>query len=223
MRGKKLLTNLICAFIPSKLIRERLKLRASDNQILIIDNGKERKMKLRELKNLKFNFLGESAKNIIKIHKNSKIKGVINVFANNNEIFFGENVTGNYMISTTENSKLVISDGCAANGLNINLFTPSECIIGKDCLFSWNVNIFPSDGHAIYDKKTNKLLNSKSTLKIGNHCWIGYGSTITKNAYLPDNTIVGASSVVCKKFKDKYTVIAGNPAKVVKEGIRFER
>lgn len=71
MRGKKLLTNLICAFIPSKLIRERLRLRASDNQILIIDNGKERKMKLRELKNLKFNFLGESAKNIIKIHKNS--------------------------------------------------------------------------------------------------------------------------------------------------------
>lgn len=95
-------------------------------------------MKLRELKNLKFNFLGESAKNIIKIHKNSKIKGVINVFANNNEIFFGENVTGNYMISTSENSKLVISNGCAANGLNINLFTPSECIIGNLSLISFD-------------------------------------------------------------------------------------
>jgi hypothetical protein len=40
-----------------------------------------------------------------------------------------------------------------------------------------------------------------------------------KNAGLADNTIVGCCSVVTKRFDTGYCVVAGNPAKVVKEEV----
>ncbi|MBD5405704.1 acyltransferase, partial [bacterium] len=107
--------------------------------------------------------------------------------------------------------------------LNIHALNHSELIIGEDCMFSWNITIFSNDGHKMFDKETEKPLSVKSKLVIGNHCWIGYGCIITKNGSLPDNTVVGAGSVVSKKFEKEYTAIAGNPAKVVKEGIKWER
>jgi acetyltransferase-like isoleucine patch superfamily enzyme len=44
-----------------------------------------------------------------------------------------------------------------------------------------------------------------------------------KNAGLPDNTIVAAKSVVSKKFTESNTVVGGNPARVVKTGVNWDR
>lgn len=219
---RKVLVNMLCAFVPSKFLRSRLRIILSDNKIFITDNGKERKLRLFELRKLKIGFRGKWSKgNIIKMHKNAKITGKITLMGNNSEIYIGKNVHGKYIIEIGDNSKIIISDGCYANGLNIYSFLPSELIIGENCLFSWDVNIFPHDGHNVWDKKSDKLLNPKSTLKIGNHCWVGYGCIITKNAFLPDNTIVGAGSVVSKKFDKEYTAIGGNPVKIIKEDIKW--
>lgn len=57
---------------------------------------------------------------------------------------------------------------------------------------------------------------------IKNHCWIGYGAFITKNVQLPNNTIVGLASVVTEKFFEEYTVIAGNPAKIIKRNVTWD-
>lgn len=202
---KKVLVNILCAFIPSKFLRNRLRLFMSNNQVFIIDNdGKERKLRLFEFKKLKIGFKGKwSSNNIIKIHKSSKIKGEICLIGCNN--------------------KITISDGVSFNGVNIYALGNSELVIGKDCMFSWNVSILTNDGHKMFDKETEKPLSIKSKLVIGNHCWVGCDSTITKNGSIPDNTIVGTKSVVSKKFEKEYTAIAGNPAKVIKEDIRWER
>ena len=219
---KKFFVNILCAFIPSRFVRDRLRIIFSDNQIFITDEKEERKLGLFDLKNFKIGFCGKHTKNnTIKIHKNAVITGKITLIGNNSEIYIGKNVHGKYIIVTGDDSKIIISDGCYSNGLNIYSFLPSELIIGKDCLFSWDVNIFSHDGHNVWDKKTNKLLNPKSSLKIGSHCWVGYGCVITKNASLPDNTIVGAGSVVSKKFEKEYTAIGGNPAKIIKENIKW--
>ena len=42
---------------------------------------------------------------------------------------------------------------------------------------------------------------------------------ILKNAFLADYTIVGAGSVVTKKFSEPHTIIAGNPARVVRTDV----
>lgn len=219
---KKILVNILCAFIPSESLRHRLRV-LSSNKIFIIDNGKERRMKFFELKNeIKVKSIGGfRSNNVIKIDKSCKFIQLI-LTGDNNYISFGKNIYGYYIINGS-NSKLIVNDGVHSNGTQFNLFGETEVIIGENCLFSWNVNIFPCDGHRIFDKNTGKPLSVKSKLVIGNHCWIAHGCIITKNGSLPDNTIVGAGSVVSKKFEKEYTVIAGNPAKVVKEGIRWER
>ena len=52
-------------------------------------------------------------------------------------------------------------------------------------------------------------------ITIGKNCFIGCNSIILKGTVLGDGCVVGAGAVVCGKFEPN-TVIAGNPAKVIK-------
>ncbi len=52
---------------------------------------------------------------------------------------------------------------------------------------------------------------------IGKGCWIGMNSVILPGVTLGNNTIVGAGSIVTKSFHDGNCMIAGNPAKKIKE------
>ena len=100
----------------------------------------------------------------------------------------------------------------------------AKIIIGNDCMFSYSVEVWASDAHSIIDKDSKKILNKVSKpLVIGNHCWLGCGVMLTKNACLANYTIVGAGSVVTKPFIQEYIAIAGNPAKIVKENVNWER
>lgn len=53
--------------------------------------------------------------------------------------------------------------------------------------------------------------------RIGDYCWIGMNSVIMPNTVLGDFTIVQAGSVVKDSFAEGYCVIAGNPAKIIKQ------
>ncbi|MCH5330753.1 MAG: galactoside O-acetyltransferase, partial [Alistipes sp.] len=46
-------------------------------------------------------------------------------------------------------------------------------------------------------------------------CWIGAGSTILPGVTVGENAVVGAGSVVTKDVEDN-TVVAGNPARLIK-------
>ena len=52
---------------------------------------------------------------------------------------------------------------------------------------------------------------------LGKNCWIGMNSVILPGVVLGEKTIVGAGSVVTKSFLEGYCVIAGNPAKKIKD------
>jgi len=51
---------------------------------------------------------------------------------------------------------------------------------------------------------------------IGRSCWLGANSVVLPGVHLGDHTIVGAGAVVTKSFPEGRVVIAGNPAKPVK-------
>lgn len=53
---------------------------------------------------------------------------------------------------------------------------------------------------------------------IGKRCFIGCGSIIMPNITLGDNVVVAAGSVVTKDVPSG-SIVAGNPAKVIKKGI----
>lgn len=95
--------------------------------------------------------------------------------------------------------------------------------IGEDCMLSGNIVIWTTDGHAIIDKNSGKVINQVTKTVIGNHCWIGYGACLCKNTNLSHDVIVGARSVVSKVFKDSNVIIAGNPAKIIKYDVAWDR
>ena len=85
-----------------------------------------------------------------------------------------------------------------------------------------NVIIIPSDGHIVYDINTSELLNKGEDVVIGNHVWIGLNCIFLKGAKVSNDTIVGANSLVNKKF-EKNVIIAGSPAKIVKSDVNWDR
>lgn len=132
-------------------------------------------------------------------------QAVIIIYCNDCELSIGDNIHIEY-------------DVC------ISLAEPfAKCKIGDHVRIAEKVRIFAADAHPIIDINTGKVINygqGKRCLTVGNNCWIGLYSFLGKNTILPDFTIVGAHSVVTKKFDEPYTIIAGNPAKIIKRGVK---
>ena len=83
--------------------------------------------------------------------------------------------------------------------------------IGDYTQISANVGLISSN-HYIEDTRKHHI----EFIKIGKYCWIGMNSIILPGVILGDHTVVGAGSVVTKSFPNGYCVIAGNPAKLIK-------
>ncbi len=80
-------------------------------------------------------------------------------------------------------------------------------------------NLGPNVGiiSANHDFVNNSLATDAPPVEIGRYCWMGMGAIILPGVRLGDFTIVGAGSVVTKSFPEGYCVVAGNPARVIKE------
>ena len=64
------------------------------------------------------------------------------------------------------------------------------------------------------DEQFFKKRFSRKTI-IGHDTWIGHGAIIKPEIVIGDGAIVGAGSVVTKNVED-YTIVAGNPAKIIR-------
>lgn len=60
---------------------------------------------------------------------------------------------------------------------------------------------------------------NKGDIVVGNDVWIGIDATIMPGVKIGDGAIIGAKSVVTKDV-EPYTIVGGNPAKVIKK--RFD-
>ncbi|MBK8992745.1 MAG: acyltransferase [Gammaproteobacteria bacterium] len=74
--------------------------------------------------------------------------------------------------------------------------------------------ITDSDWHGIYDRIERNA--EPAPIRIGNNVWIGDRATVLKGVTIGDNSIVGAGAVVARDVPAN-VVVAGNPARVVKE------
>lgn len=91
--------------------------------------------------------------------------------------------------------------------------------IGRDVLIGGNCKIIDNDFHPLRAEQRNpqKVEDiKKRPIVIGDGCFIGANSIILKGTTLGKNCVVGAGSVVCGSFPDN-VIIAGNPAKIVKQ------
>ena len=128
-----------------------------------------------------------------------------------------------------EHSQLIIGKDLSCIGCSLYMHDEpnTKVIIGDDCMFSFDIIIWPSDGHAIISDK-GEYLNKGENITIGNHVWLGMGVNVLKGSHIPDNSIIAARSVVLKSSTKASTrafatlsgggVFAGIPARLVKSG-----
>lgn len=83
--------------------------------------------------------------------------------------------------------------------------------IGKDCLFSTNVQIWNSDTHTILNSE-REVINPCKPIVIGDRVWLGQNVSVLKGVTIGDYSVIGLSSVVTKSIPE-HSVAVGNPAK----------
>lgn len=115
-------------------------------------------------------------------------------------------------IKVFENAKLSIGRGYVNR--NAQIRCQKEITIGDDVAIARDVYIMDSDSHSILEDGYEMA----RPISIGNHVWIGARAMILKGVTIGDGAIIAAGSVVTKDVPSM-AVVAGVPAKVIKENV----
>ena len=89
-----------------------------------------------------------------------------------------------------------------------------EIVIGDSVMLANGVYITDSDWHGIYDRTTRDA--RVRPVHIGDNVWLGDHSVVLKGVTIGVNSVVAAHAVVSRDVPPN-VVVAGNPARVVKE------
>ncbi|QIM53981.1 acyltransferase [Hydrogenophaga crocea] len=142
--------------------------------------------------------------------------------------------------------QLAIGDQCIINcridfdGPDGSVHIGNRCFIGKshlvcreritigdDVVISWGVTVVDHNSHALdWEHRQSDVVDWAQGRKDWTHiqvrpvvirdkAWIGFGATILKGVEIGEGSIVGAGAVVTKDV-EAFTVVAGNPANVIK-------
>jgi len=148
----------------------------------------------------------------------------------------GAVVFGNYVscyagcsFSIGENGQCTVGDFTLLNGALI--MAEEKIEIGSHCLISWNIGIADSDFHPL--EPAQRLIDAQALapyfkdrpprpklktapVKIADNVWVGMNAVILKGVTIGENSVVAAGSVVTKSVPPS-TVVAGNPAVIVRQ------
>ena len=124
-------------------------------------------------------------------------------------------------------SRIIVTDGGVlkiGNNLFSNVNFSVQCeesiTFGNDVLIGWNVSVRDTDGHTIYHE--GKTKNKTSSVVIGDHVWIASDATIIKGSHITGDSVVACNSLVSGlRMEKEGCLIAGVPAKIIKENISW--
>ena len=77
------------------------------------------------------------------------------------------------------------------------------------------------DSHSILDSD-GKRINKAKDIAIGDHVWIGQQVIVLKGSTVGADSIVGTGSLLTGKTYDSNSIIAGIPAKIVKQHVSWD-
>ena len=95
----------------------------------------------------------------------------------------------------------------------------TDITVGEGCLFANAVRLRTGDSHSLLKKSTGARINPSKSITVGNHVWVGTGVTILKGVQVADGCVVGAGSLLAKAYSQPNCVLAGVPAREVKQDV----
>jgi acetyltransferase-like isoleucine patch superfamily enzyme len=114
------------------------------------------------------------------------------------------------------NCKIIFGNNCSFNRNN-NLISRFGIRIGDNVITGPNVSLYDHN-HCFSDSNIPfwKQGFFGKEIIIGNNVWIGTNSVITSGVNIGDNVVIAAGSIVTKNIESN-SVVAGNPAKIIKK------
>ncbi len=118
-----------------------------------------------------------------------------------------------------------IGDRCYVG--SSHLVCHSGIKIGDDVIISWGVTIVDHDSHSLdWGRRKNDVRDWQIGRKdwsgvvikpvvIQDKVWIGFGASVLKGVTVGEGAVIGAQAVVTRDVAP-YTVVAGNPARVIR-------
>lgn len=122
-----------------------------------------------------------------------------------------------------DNSCIIIDEHTTMLGGEVASTEGCNIRIGKDCMFSANIDIRNGDSHTIYSIIDGTRINNASDIVIGNHVWLTRNVSVLKGAVIAANCVVGHSSVVSGVCDSENSVYAGIPARKMKGNINWKK
>lgn len=163
--------------------------------------------------------------------------------ARGNKIYFDETLPDNIVISFEGcNNELHIDERLAVGNLRIqfgnnglceigrnteiiggSLFiSNSKLLIGDDCLFSTEVIIRTHDAHHIFDLETHERINFPRDVIVEDNVWIGHRVSLLGGTQIGKGSVVGSNAVTSSRFGN-HQIVAGNPARCIRENICWSK
>lgn len=132
------------------------------------------------------------------------------------------------LLTFEHGGRITIGEYCYV-GEHCNIWSALNITIGDNVLIGHNVSIFDSLTHPISVSARHKQFEGIITGKqagglnldereviINKSVWIGCMSVILRGVTVGEGAIIGAGSVVTKDIPP-YSIVAGNPAKIIRE------
>ena len=170
----------------------------------------------------KVNFRISGENNKVVIDDFSRLKNCsITIFGNNNTVHIGKwsTLVNAHIWIEDDGNEIILEEHTRILGkTHLAAIEGTKILIGKDCMFSSDVHFRTGDSHSVLDMSGTRI-NTSEDIIIGEHVWVGTKVTCLKGAQVADHSIIGACALVTGKFTQPNCVLAGVPAKIVKEKI----
>ena len=165
--------------------------------------------------------------NRVIIGRKARLKNCkIYICGNNNTLLIGGMST--IVKDTTfyledDNCSIVIGENFTMEGGHIASTEGRRIVIGRDCMFSSDVEIRNGDSHPIHSSITGDRINFAQDVTIGDKVWLTAHVRVLKGVTIPDGCIIGNSAVVSRILEESNALYGGNPCVLLKKDITWRR
>lgn len=184
-----------------------------DGSIKLVDN----------IPGVRFNVAGSN--NIVQVHEGTTFVNCLFSLSGGMKVTIGASKFGIVGLCVFgKESQVQIGSNFSCWGVEVRCHEQKTAVtIGNNCMFAQDILIYATDVHSIFDQFTRELLNLGEPVVVGDNVWCARGVTILKGVVIRNHVVVGADSLVNKRFNENNVIIAGSPATIVRRGIDWVR
>ena len=150
-------------------------------------------------------------------------KSTIILHGDNNKILIKDFAFLNQIELYTEdsNNEIVIGEHTSLCGkAHFAAIEGTKILIGDNCLFSGDLHFRTGDSHSILNMQGERI-NKSQDIIIDDHVWIGTKVTCLKGVHVSKDSIVAATTTLCKNYDAPNVVIGGVPGKIIKTDVNW--